>query len=575
MDSKVLFEKNLLVLSQRNPELASRLAGLGAGPSIYEFLKSRSGEIIPARLDSNGKAHPLHSLMDPVKEARRLIDSSPGGFLVFLGLGAGHYAAAALEKDDSQMLLFIEYGIEGLAQLLYQRDYSSLFADRRFYLLVDPSGPELEQCILELYQPALYGGISVIPLRARTSFEQLFAQAGKTLEAAIGRVSADYSVQAHFGLRWFCNILKNLKHLEELQGALPVGLPGEVSGKRAAVTAAGPSLSLQIPQLQKRRQELFLIATDTSLPCLVSAGIKPDAVISIDCQHYSYYHFFQTLGEESILFLDLASPALLSSRCGRHCFFSGGHPLAAYVSLFFRPLSELDCSAGNVTAAAVSLAEKLGAREIELYGADYSYPLGLSYAKGAYIHSYFDARQNRLAPLEAQSSAFLYRTALDKKIHADGSWYYESKTMSLYRQRLEEKSAAMEAKLIPVEGMGAKITVSKHGSSVSPPPAKRPQSAGFGKAEDFLGRYKGALEKLASPGKNAAEYMASLDNEQRNILTGILPVAAALKKRQADWGFQQLILETKAYCIARIDSWRGVHTPSLQGGVVDSLLYKQ
>jgi hypothetical protein len=548
MDKGYYFDRNLLALSKYNQEVCSRLSTAEIRFDHYKFSESRSGELIPAWVDPSGSAHPLHSVMDPRREAKRLIDSVEGaGFLILMGLGGGFYAEAALEREETGMVLVVEYGIGGLAELLCRRDYTRIFGDPRFRLLADLSGEDLEKRILSLYRPALYGGIRAIPLRSRTSLDaEPFNRAAGAIEVAIEKVSADYSVQAHFGRRWFSNIIRNLKPAVNLTDALP-------PVRRAAVCAAGPSLTEQIPRL--RQKELFLIASDTSLPCLLYAGITPDAVISLDCQHISYYHFMDGFPEGIPLFLDLASPPLLASLSRNTLFFSGGHPLTQYISLHCRNLPELDTSGGNVTYAGLSLAEQLGAKEIELYGADFSYPMGESYARGAYIHPFFERCQNRLFPLEAQKSAFLFRTPLEKKFRPGNvtPWYYETKTLRLYRERLEEKSRLLEAVLIPIEGWGAPINIRRN--EASRPGNTRPFSGGKAlmMAEEFLRFYQDGIAGLPEPGKNAAEYLSSLKGEAQDMFTTILPLAAALRQHHPQADFRELFEETKAYCIKEID----------------------
>jgi len=556
MENSYYFDRNLLALSQKNPELCSRLSGAETTLNRYKFLESRSGEVIPAWVDSLGAAHPLHSIMDPKREAKRLIESMKNeGFLVLLGLGGGYYAEAALEQNETEMVLAVEYDINGLAELLCHRNYAHLFGDPRFRLLADAGEEELEQQILNMYQPVLYGGIKVIPLRSRTSLDtKPFTSAGNAIERAIDKISADYSVQAYFGNRWFSNIIRNLGPAGEFQETLP-----PIS--KAAVTAAGPSLSLQIGRLREKRKEFFLIAADTSLPCLLNEGIKPDAVISIDCQHISYYHFMDGLPPETFLFLDLASPPLLASLSQKRQFFSGGHPLTRYISKYYRSLPELDTSGGNVTYAAISLAEQLGAREIELYGADFSYPEGISYARGTYIYSYFGNRQNRFSSLEAQISAFLFRNRLEKIIRAN-SWYYESKALRFYRENLEEKSARMETSIIPVDGLGAPIAIrnrdAKTGEDRFKPRQKNLKLFSSGKplvdAEEFLRQYRNEILMLPKPGINAVDYLKSLKTNGQSVFTTILPAAAAIKRRSNIGNFRDLLEETKIYCLEEINT---------------------
>jgi hypothetical protein len=546
-----LFAKNLLALSKRNRELSFKLLKTAAKTGRYKFPVSSSGEIIPNWIDPQGAAHPLHSMRYPRKEAKRLIETIQSeDFIVFLGLGAGFYAEEALRREETGFALVVEYDLCGLAELFHNIDYTRLFEDPRFSLAVDLSCEELKRLILSLYQPVLFGGIKVILLRSRTDLQaEEFIIAAKAIEEAIDQAASDYSVQARFGSRWLSNILRNLKNSAEVMGSTP-------PIKKAAVCAAGPSLSLQIPAIKKKRKETFLIAVDTSLPCLLSAGITPDAVISIDCQHISYYHFMDGLPEGVLLFLDLASPPLLASCSESFKFFTSAHPLTMYISQVWKPLPELDTSGGNVTYAAVSLAEQLGAAEIELYGADYSYPGGVSYARGAYIYSLFAKRQNRLSPLEAQCSDFLFRTPLEKKTGraeaGPGSWYYENRLLKFYRQRLEEKSLYMETAFFPVKGLGAPICVRQVKNR-----KKNHKSFSFGKAameaEKFLEYYKSRIISLPKPENNAALYLESLKNEERIVLSTMLPLAAAIKNRNSIGDYRELIEEAKSYSIKQID----------------------
>jgi hypothetical protein len=534
-------------------------------PSLHKILATNNVPYQPFVGKVSGSPSTLEGRgTEIIAEAKRLIDTIESeGFLVFLGLGGGYLAEAALERDETCMALVIEYDLSGLAELLSCRDYTRLFGDPRFRFFIDIQEEELIRQILNLYQPALFGGIRVIPLRSRTTFDtEKFNRAGSAVETAVEKVSADYSVQAHFGQRWFSNIIRNLKSAAGIHETLP-------TVQRAAITAAGPSLSFQIKRLKEKRAESFLIATDTSLPCLLNAKIIPDAVISMDCQHISYYHFMEALPDCVLLFLDLASPPLLSSRSKKPLFFSGGHPLTKYICRTWKALPELDNSGGNVTYAALSLAEQLGASEIELYGADFSYPLGVSYARGTYIYSYFGKRQSRLSPLEAQASVFLFRTPLEKinrpACPDEPSWYYETKTLKFYREKLEEKSSLMEAAIIPIAGQGAPIHTRQREIR-----QKIESHISFGKeltsVNEFLTQYRNRIAALPStvysaeprsgspPEKNVTDYLASLETEAQTVFTTVLPAVAALKRRYPHDKFSELMERTRTFCLQGLDT---------------------
>ena len=98
MDKQYLFELNLLALSESDPELCSRLTAAETTLGRYKFLTARSGGQIPALIEPNGAAHPLHSLVDPLKEGRRLVATvTDEGFLVFFGLGGGYHIPPGTE----------------------------------------------------------------------------------------------------------------------------------------------------------------------------------------------------------------------------------------------------------------------------------------------------------------------------------------------------------------------------------------------------------------------------------------------------------------------------------------------
>ncbi|GHU98951.1 hypothetical protein FACS189483_07620 [Spirochaetia bacterium] len=557
MDKQFFFERNLLALSGKDPGLCSRLSGAETTLGRYKFLEARTGETVPALVDRSGAAHPLHSLVDPKREGSRLINSSVSGktegFLVLLGLGGGFYAEAALERDDIHRVLVIDYDINGIAELLASREYITLFKDPRFFLLVDPAPEALETGILETYQPALYGGIRLIPLRTRTDLDlSRFNQAGESVKTAIDRLSGDYSVQAYFGTRWFSNIIRNLLHAERSAPPLP-------PIHRALICAAGPSLDMQMPvikqELSNHESGPFLIASDTSLPALLQEGIKPDAVVSIDCQHISYYHFMQGLPRDIPLFLDLASPPLLATRTDNPRFFAGGHPLTRYIARYWRPFPNVDTSGANVTYAALSLAEYLGAAKIELFGADFSYPQGKTYARGTYIYPYFEVRQNRLSPLEAQASAFLYRSQSLQKIPVHDGWCYVTPPLRGYREGVEAKARTMHANIRAAAGMGAPIILPRVEERHTSREPIRLFAAGKAAAppKEFLAQYRADIATLPVPGKNLALHLESLDEAESLILTTLLPAAAALKRRRPELDGRETLEAARTYCLKELD----------------------
>ena len=559
MDDNRFFERNLLALSRRDPELCSRLKAARIGTGGYVFTKTPTGETVPALADDSGIARALHSTVNPKREAERLTAANDGetGFTVFLGLGGGFAPAAALERPGAAGALAIDYDVAGVAALFRERDYSALLGDPRFTLLVNPPPSLVESAIAELYRPALLGGVRVLPLRARVERDKKnFGEAGEAAKRGIEKVSADYSAQAHFGTRWFANIIRNVMAIRapDPDAVARTRIPPR---REAAICAAGPSLDAQIPLLLERKKREgdggpFVICADTALPALLAQGLKPDAVVSIDCQHIGYHHFMNSACRRIPLFLDVASPPALSTLSDFPFFFAGGHPLAALLRQKWAPLPALDTSGGNVAFACLSLAESLGARRVSVYGADFSYPAGKIYAKGAYVFPFFETRQTRLSTLETGVSSLLFRAPFLPPESADGASRRETATMRAYRASFGQKISAMEAEVSMAPGLGLPPLV--HGKKTSR--ARREDERGFTPARpttgaaDFLETYRRDVEALPPLPPLGGD---ALDAEARRIFATLLPLMAALKRRRPQSPSPELFEEAKRHCVDQID----------------------
>jgi hypothetical protein len=553
--SDLIFKRNLLALSRSDQSLGDRLLSAEPDPAL-SVRPAKNGSLVPV-YDRGGRASPFHSLVDPEREAERLEAAQPaGGFIVALGLGAGYLLKRYLASNATTGLLAVEYSAPMLRALLEEIDLSELFIDERFSLLLDPSPEEMGQKLLSLYVPPLSGDMRSLPLRGRVDLDQgAFSEAAGAIKAILGSISDDYSVQAFFGKLWFKNAVRNLFAAGRSSAPLP-------PVRRAAVAAAGPSLEGQIPALREAKAAgAFLIATDTSLPALIGRELLPDAVVSIDCQHISYYHFLGGIPAGIPLVLDLASPTTLCRLSESVRFFSSGHPFCAYVSAKWRPFPALDTSGGNVTHAALSLAEALGADRTILAGADFSYPEGKSYARGTYIYGYFGQSQARLSPLEALFSGFLFRGSdMERETGEgpDGASYsrYLTKPLMAYREHLETFAALSPMEIVPLEGKGVRIKtprdLPKRATKL-----RRVFSAGTAPcpAAEFLSRYAMDLRSLPPPRDPAINYLGSLGSGQKDLWTTLLPAASAFQREAGKGGIggAALLEATRAWAVETVE----------------------
>jgi len=541
-----LFERNMLAVASRHGPICADRIRFAKSDRRIGISASRDDKPVPY-IDLAGRRAYMHSRVDPVREAERVAkEYAKPGFYAFLGLGAGYTVAAILESDRISRGMIIEYNAAILKAVLERVDLTHVLGDRRLSLLVDPSDEELDHAIATTYVPAITGDFITVPLRGRTdAAPEKYQCAAETIRGAINVISDDYSVQSFFGKRWFSNIIRNLE-----VSARPTPPVGPI--REAIVTAAGPSLEQYFEEIRERPKSSFLIATDTSLRALLERGIEPDAVISIDCQHISYYHFLLGLPEKIPLFVDLASPPTVTRLASKPYFFSSGHPLSRYIASRFRAFPVLDTSGGNVTHAAVSLAEYLGASTIRLYGADFSYPFGKTYARGTYIYPYFDLRQSRTRPFESLFSEFLFRNhSLDREEDDDGCFRYVTKPLVAYKERLERLSTTISCRLERIKGFGV-ATRPTDRNFIKRRIMGKVFAAGrpFQRPDEFLSAYASDIESLPEPFSHAATYLDGLGAHEKDVWTTMLPSAAAFRREAGTKppGPFELLVQTRAWC---------------------------
>ncbi len=549
--------RNLSAVSLRDPSLSVLLESFPASPD-FQIIRARSGSAVPA-LRRSGRLFPLHSTFDPEKEGSRFrAEHASAGFCIFLGLGAGFHIRPFARDPEVSGIFVAEHDPRLLRATLEAVDLSSLLADERFHIILDPSPGVMEEMLLREYLPAVMGNLACIPLRSRVGLDpDFFSGISGEIEKAASRLRADYAAQARFGKRWFTNVLFNLPLAEET---------GEIPGTEQAVLVigAGPSLDIHAGSINENRSGRLLVSTDTALPALLARGIRPDLAVSIDCQHYGYLH---TLAPEAVpgsvqgipFLLDLASPPSLARRARVHAFFASGHPFCQYIRRNWKPFLSLDTSGGNVSHAAVSFARTIGAKEIFLYGMDFSYPDGKAYARGTYLSHLFGSHSCRLSPLDSAFFSLIFGKG-DVQIEkmTDG-WRYTTPLLLSYRESMERLLNGFTAAVSCFEGRGLPLRLRKE------IPAQDPVLSVYGPTDTassppkpvtwelFLKGYSRNIEELPEPSNPLTVYLRSLSLPQRETWITLLPLVPCIEKAIGGLSERRrLLADAREWALSRV-----------------------
>lgn len=375
--------------------------------SIYENTILSKTEIELPVL-KNGRT--IESKYNPEREAENIIlELSEYNFFLVLGIGSGTFIKKLSEKFPSSKIICVERTNKDLQFVLNLQNNKLLSKNKNIiYTCVS----EVSQSILNNYLPAKFGDLKIIELKAWANENQdIFFELKQNIEHAIRLVSADYSVQSHFGKIWQTNIINNLKLLSVCkQNNFKID-----NSKKAVVVAAGPTLDKTISLL--KQDDYFIISTDTAFSTLLKNKIKVDAVISIDGQNISHNHFLQNCNSKTIFFFDLCSNfsavKFILEKNNNVIFFKSGHPLSTLAEQCTNEnFIQLFTGSGTVTIAALDLAYKLGFSDIQVFGADFSYSNGKAYTKGTYFDSIYNYNTNKIQNSETNYDKLMFRTPL-------------------------------------------------------------------------------------------------------------------------------------------------------------------
>jgi len=429
-----ILAKNLAALETVNPPFARRIANrtdrdTEENPFWYSgIVTAKNGSPVPAFQDGSS----IHSLFNPEREARQLVETLKGPcFAFFAGLGGAYHIREFLSRYPASACIVAEAGLCAITSLLETIDLSDVLADSRVTVIADCSENTVITTLLERYVPSIYGNFCLVPIRAwQVRNAQLYDDLARWVNSALKRISADYSVQAHFGKIWFRNCALNLELASRAQGTMPV----LDTGKIAVIAAAGPGLEDALVRLKRERNDFVIFATDTAWNTLADSGIIPDIMVSIDAQAISASHAMRPFDPGMTVILDICGNPVIARRaheCGAHVVFTAGsHPLARYAASF-SPLPPLDTSSGTVTVAALDAAVSLGFTRFEIPGSDFAYVNGKPYARGTYLAHAFGGNSNRVLPAESLYATLMFRTPV-KRMDSGGGITYSTDTLERY-----------------------------------------------------------------------------------------------------------------------------------------------
>ena len=343
----------------------------------------------------------LYSAVDPIASAEhkaRSVNIPPESIVIVPSPLLGYGLQALVDRlPVSSHVICVEVD-ESLMALTFDHLPNELLHNPSVSFVRLDSPEALSRFLNPVLQTGRYRRVTLAPLSGGYSlYSNEYRSLLSVVEHDIRTNWQNRLTGTFMGRLWIRNIFRNLAELagavdvSELQSDLPV-----------VVAGAGESLELTIPWLVRNRDKFFLLAVDTAVAPLVSAGLIPDYVVVVEAQWANLRDFVPLAVKSLHLAGDISShPAPF--RLYRHSTHALFLSEFCHLGLIDRLravgiIRTIVPPLGSVGVVAVHLALILGRARVFLTGLDFAYRRGKTHARGTPSHLAALQSAVRLAP---------------------------------------------------------------------------------------------------------------------------------------------------------------------------------
>ena len=287
-----VFIRNMTQLWRHDPRLAQRLDELPLDAGL-DVQPSRKGPPTACVHTAEGRTLYLHSRYDPQREAADFCETiaHDNAYTVVLsGLGLGYHVKALVEMLGEEVVILVsEPDLVTIKTALEQTDLSKELAGGRVEIITSVERNTLHERLQRHSTMLMLGTVLLVPPVAR--------EHGADFHNACRQSILDFTAFARMSL---VTLLRNAEiTARNVANNLPTYVatpPADLlrrkfTGCPAILVAAGPSLARNIHQLKTLRDQAVLIAAQTTLRLLLSEGIVPHFVTSLDFSELSRQFF--------------------------------------------------------------------------------------------------------------------------------------------------------------------------------------------------------------------------------------------------------------------------------------------
>lgn len=441
-----IFEANLALLKQNFPHIYAMVAG-------YEPVFD--GEVIQS---ANGMANLRYRLTigaqflaydneDPWQSAAVHLDIVPEdatGVAVFIGIGMGYGPLLVADKrPDLTKIVIVEPSLDVFCLALRHVDLMPLLRLSNLHLYIGE--PNLERMELELAREVAISDTYILKhMPSFTWRTKEYEAVNQQVFQLLNKINTMGSTTRAYGRMFVKNRLANLTNIRCATNTDI--LKDAFKGVPALLVAAGPSLDMSIPDIQRAQGKCIIFAVDSAVNTLMRHGIVPDFISALDMEMANFEKLASFLNGEcpANLVITIKVSSLIPKRFpARHMFYAFNEDLPHMWVIRQLGIKHLLPTLLSVAHLSVGMAHLMGASPLVLVGQDLAYTkaVGSDHASGVIFHE---------KGLPKDKEIFYVKSIAGDEIPTDRG------LLSL-KQQFEEIVAQSPVPVINASAMGAHI----------------------------------------------------------------------------------------------------------------------
>lgn len=307
---------------------------------------------------------------------------------VFLvGLGSGLYLKALADNTDKSVnIIAYEPSAAIFLKMLEEVDISEQIESRPIAFVVEGiNGNELEAVAAKLMS---LESIEFMKLLVHPNYKELFSDrvymAVQQIYNRYTSVLCNMNTGVVFSQVIAVNQMQNLRYSCEGYNTRSLSKVLPYENRAAILVSAGPSLNKNIQELKKAKNKAFILAVDTAVRPLCSAGIIPDAFLMIDAKKPLSLFDMDVIKDIPVIAPIDANYEVIREQRGKKILFGITDFLTTcmYMSVG-KVFPELPCG-GSVATSAFGLLYMCGFETVILVGQDLALTGNKSHADGTF-----------------------------------------------------------------------------------------------------------------------------------------------------------------------------------------------